>query len=223
MLSTRHVSRPKTTLTVSAVGATRIVLTCFMWLIALHCFAQDQPPEKLADISVHHYTTLVSDYPDPQQDTGYEVVWTDIGFGRYDIDLANPGFRLNTNAPYVLYRITNPSNGAMDDYWMCRDTVWATYETDTNVTTLRAQSNHYQHFNFSSNFVLPPPPVIVTWVKQNDELTYGLDQDGSTIVVLKKTDGSWEWTIRGTSGTDVWTVAATEQDAKDAAQSAIGT
>ena len=193
------------------------VAVVFIALLSGVASSQDAAPERLDTITAHHVVTLLSNGP-----TGinYCVAWFNNGFGRIDAPTSKAPIPVEIDKPYVWFRITNPSNGSMDDYWIAAQAVWDAYVVSSNVTTLKANSLHFGVYTISSSYI---PPVInepVTWEDRTDTLTVGYTS-ANTLIVVRKQGLTWEWSVRGANGSDVWNPAATKDLAKSAARLVI--
>lgn len=176
--------------------------------------AQDAPPERLDVITAKHVVNLLSAAPNA---TNYCVAWFNNGFGRIDLPASKLPIPVELDKPYVWFRITNPTNGSKDDYWITEQTNWDTYLTGNNVALLRSNSLQFGTFQISSNYTIPVVNEPVTWETRTDTLTVGYTST-NTLIVVKKQGTNWEWSVRGANGADNWTSAATLDAAKAAAR-----
>src|SRR5690606_17456339 len=107
------------------------------------------------------------------------------------------------------------------DYWFTERDTWDAYLNNGDVSALKAASWHFRHYNVSSTYTPPDITEPVTWEDRTDVLTVGYTPS-STLIVVRRQDEAWEWTIRGAKGVSAWTEAATKEQAKAAAQGFFG-
>lgn len=195
---------------------TLVLIAAF--LLSASVSAQDQTPQRLDTITATHIVGMLSSVPTA---TNYSIAWFNNGFGRID----NPGLKLlpalEVDKAYVWFKITNPTNGSMDDFWITSQANWDAFLVSNNVPTLRAASHQFSSFNVSSSYTVPVISEPTTLEQRTAHLYVGYTS-ANTLMVVNKNDATaqWEWTVRGTKGITGWTSAATLAAAQAAANAA---
>jgi hypothetical protein len=193
------------------------------WLIAtmpiLLCgMANAQEPEYLGETHVRAAMVLM------QPNASEAAIYLDKGFGTHPIALvATINWRLTVGADpykYALFRIRD-GGVPTDDYWVTERATWTAYQSNKNATALKAASWKFNHFTLNSDYEVPALQFATVWESRTDHLTVGY-RPGSTLIVAKRPDGTWEWTARGVNGLPAWQSAATLDEAKSAAEEAMG-
>lgn len=180
--------------------------------------AQAQTPEHLGDTYVQRAVVQMS------PNSSRAAVYFDKGFGEYPITLTSAtNWQLTVGqAPYMyaLFRIRDGGE-LSDDYWVCERQTWTNYTTTQNVANLKAASWQFARFTLTSDYTPPDFVMPIVWAPQTTELIVGYAAD-NTLIVVRRQDDTWEWTVRGTAGTSTWTAAATREQARADAQNFFG-
>lgn len=197
----------------------RAVAAIFLLLVCCGlAHAQEQPPEHLGDTCVKSAVVYM------RPNASRAAVYFDRGFGYYPITLTSAtNWQLTVGqAPYMysLFRIRDGGE-LTDDYWVCERQAWTNYTTTKNIATLKAASWQFAHFTLTSDYVLPDFVMPVTWEERSSELIVGYAAD-NTLIVVRRQDATWEWTVRGPAGTSTWQPAATREQAQIASQNFFG-
>lgn len=190
-------------------------LACWLFLASFALAQQDDPPQFLGTVQARHQVWMAN------EQANYGVLWTTAGFGRINFTQDNLIVLYRSGQDYTMFRITNPGNGSMDDYWITTPQVWNQYLVDGNVATLRSQSRNFNTWIFSSNFVWPEPTEPITWEDRTADLTVGYTSTTTLLVVRRTDQNTWEWSVRGVGGRDQWITATSKDAAKQAAESSL--